>query len=45
MNDNPKVRSYCGKISEKKRLAIPEYFDGYICHHYQPNFVVPQKVL
>ena len=39
MNDNPKNNILLSEnIRQKKRLTILEYFDTYICHHYQPNF-------
>ena len=35
INDIRKLTFSCWKISNKKRLAILEYFDAYICHHNQ----------
>ena len=37
MNDNPKNNILLSENIRQKRLMILEYFDAYICHHYQPN--------
>ena len=37
MNDNPKNNILLSENIRQKRLRILEYFDAYICHHYQPN--------
>ena len=35
MNDNPKNNILMLENIRQKRLTILEYFDAYICHHYQ----------
>ena len=35
MNDNPKNNILLSENIRQKRLTILEYFDAYICHHYQ----------
>ena len=37
MNDNPKNNILLSENITQKRLRILEYFDVYICHHYQPK--------
>ena len=37
MNDNPKNNILMSENIRQKRLTILEYFDAYICHHYQPE--------
>ena len=37
MNDNPKNNILLSENIRQKRLTILEYFDAYICHHYQPR--------
>ena len=37
MNDSPKNDILTPENMRQKRLTILEYFDTYICHHYQPN--------
>ena len=39
MNDNPKNNILLSENIRQKRLAILEYFDAYICHHYQPKMI------
>ena len=40
MNDNPKNNILLSEnIRQKKRLIILEYFDAYICQHYQPKMI------
>ena len=39
MNDNPKNNILLSENITQKRLKIMEYFDGYICHHYQPKMI------
>ena len=39
MNDNPKNNILMLENIGQKRLAILEYFDAYICHHYQPKMI------
>ena len=35
MNDNPKNNILMSENTRQKRLAILEYINTYICHHYQ----------
>ena len=35
MNDNPKNSVFLSENVRKKRLTILEYFDAYMCHHYE----------
>ena len=37
MNDNPKNNILMSESIRQKRLRMLEYFDAYVCHHYQPN--------
>ena len=39
MNDNPKNKIFLSENIRQKRLTILEYFDAYICHHYQPKMI------
>ena len=39
MNDNPKNNILLSENIRQKRLTILEYFDAYICHHYQPKMI------
>ena len=39
MNDNPKNNILMSEWIRQKRLAILEYFNAYICHHYQPKMI------
>ena len=41
MNNNPKNNILLSENIRQKRLTILEYFDAYICHHYQPEKRVP----
>ena len=34
-NDNPNINILMSENIRQKRLKILEYFDAYICHHYQ----------
>ena len=36
-NDNPKINILMSENIRQKRLKILEYFDAFICHHYQPK--------
>ena len=36
-NNNPKNEILLSENIRQKRLTILEYFDAYICHHYQPK--------
>ena len=36
-NDNPNINILMSENIRQKRLKILEYFDAYICHHFQPN--------
>ena len=37
MNDNLKNNNLMSENINQKGEAILEYFDAYICHHYQPS--------
>ena len=37
MKDNPKNNTLLSENIRQKILRILEYFDAYICHHYQPK--------
>ena len=39
MNNNPKNNIIMSENIRQKRLTIPEYFDAYIYHHYQPKII------
>ena len=39
MNDSPKNNILLSENIRHKRLTILEYFDAYICHHYQPKMI------
>ena len=41
MNNNRKNNILLSENIRQKRLTILEYFDAYICHHYQPEKRVP----
>ena len=48
INDNSKNNILFILLSEnirQKRLTILEYFDAYICHHYQPNVLGQERGL
>ena len=38
-NNNPKNEILLSKNIRQKRLTILEYFDAYICHHYQAKII------
>ena len=38
MNENPKNNILLSENIRQKRLTILEYFDAYICHHYQHHY-------
>ena len=38
-NNNPKNEILLSENIRQKRLTILEYFDAYICHHYQPKMI------
>ena len=37
MNDNLKNNKLMSENINQKGLTILQYFDAYICHHYQPS--------
>ena len=38
-NNNPKTEILLSENIRQKRLTILEYFDAYICHHYQAKII------
>ena len=38
-NNNPKNEILLSENIRQKRLTILEYFDAYICHHYQAKII------
>ena len=43
MNGNPKNSILMSGNIRQKRLVILEYFDAYICHHYQLSNILNTK--
>ena len=39
MNDNPKNNILISENIRQKRLTILEYFDAFICYHYQRKMI------
>ena len=39
MNDNPKNNILISENIRQKRLTILQYFDAFICHHYQRKMI------